>query len=117
MEIRNIECNEIKNLDEYYDYDGSILIQNEQLGKDAIIIDSPIWRVENMGILVAEGVYMAYDENAREGYPDWSVTVIYEDVKDEEFDPQKYIYFEQDPPSTAIHNFLNYRREHENERA
>ena len=56
-----------------------------------------------------EGMYCNYNEKTGELEPDWSCTLLYENVPDDRFDPDNYSYFEQDPPMTAIHNFLSYR--------
>ena len=36
--------------------------------------------------------------------PDWSLTWFYTDQNH----PENYLYYEQDPPDTAIHNLKNY---------
>ena len=85
------------------------MIQDDNTGMDCIIIYSPFCRVTDKGLIFAEGTYCNWNEDEQEHMPDWSLTMIYEDVGDEDFDYMNYAYYEQDPPTTAIHNYTNYR--------
>ena len=80
-------------------YTDHALIHKDVEEGDVIVAYEPAWRVADLGIIVAEGVYCNPE-------PDWSLTLIYEDVPDDEFDPDEWLYYEQDPPVTAIHNFM-----------
>ncbi len=82
-------------------------IKNDDIGEDCIIADGIAFRVTDLELIFVEGTYCSFDEETGECEPDWSLTLIYDNVPDDEFDVQKYVYFEQDPPETAIHNFLN----------
>lgn len=117
MNIKNINYyDEIDNiLNEYYaeDYDKEyVLCENEEYEipvegcEDVIAIYGPIWRVVDKGLIFVEGTYCNYDTETETWMPDWSLTLIYKDVPDDQFDINKYDYFEQDPPATAIHNYL-----------
>ena len=99
---------ELADSDDLFDYeDEGVVIENEpHLGKDVIVVQGPAWRVTDKGLIVAEGVYCNYIEKVDAYEPDWALTLVYEDVPDDEFDPARYVYFEQDPPMTAIHNYL-----------
>ena len=75
-------------------------------GDEALVtVDSPFYRVTDKDLIVAEGTYLRRENGSYE--PDFSLSVVYENVPDEEFDPSKWLYWEQDPPTTAIHNYLN----------
>ena len=50
---------------------------------------------------------MSYDEDAGGPCPDWDISLVYDDVADEEFDPTKFIYFEQGSVISAINNYCN----------
>ena len=115
MVIHNVQYDEIEEaLDELFNSeqaddfrDEDVTISNEEhLGEDVIIAYAPAYRVTDKGLIFMEGVYCTRSELTGEVEPDWSLTLIYADVSDEEFDPQRWIYFEQDPPQTAIHNYL-----------
>ncbi len=95
--------------DEYTDYDEYEIANEEHLGSDVIIAYGPVCRVTGLGLIFMEGVYCCCNEETGELEPDWSLTLIYEDVPDDEFDPMKYLYFEQDGPTVSIHNFLHFR--------
>ena len=78
-------------------------IRNEEmLGDDIVLLDSPAWRVIDKGLFFVEGVCLSLQDGNYE--PDWSITMVYEDVPDEELDLSKFIYFESGSPSSAIHN-------------
>jgi len=89
-----------------YDDEGVVIEDEQHLGKDVIVVQGPAWRIIDKGLIVAEGVYCNYLENVDAYDVDWALSLIYDDVPDDEFDPQQYVYFEQDPPVTAIHNYL-----------
>lgn len=91
--------------DEYVDLIEDTVITNEFIGDDVIIIDGIAWRVLDKGLIFAEGVYYEPEEGSEEYTPSWSVTLLYNDVSDEEFNPQEFVYFEEGTPACAIRNY------------
>ena len=49
-----------------------------------------------------EGEYLQIDDDGGT-LPDWSLTCFYEDKEH----PENYLYIEQDPPETAMHNLTH----------
>ena len=76
----------------------------EAFGEDLVILSSPAWRVTDKGLIFVEGTYFSLQNGQYE--PDWSITMVYEDVSDDELDLSKFIYFEQGSPASAVHNCL-----------
>ena len=76
----------------------------EEDGDALIIVDGIRIIIPELNLSVRCGVYCVYEEEDKDYIPDFSITLIYE--KDET-DPSKYVYWEQDPILTAIHNYLN----------
>lgn len=74
---------------------------------EAIIVYQPAWRVTDKNLIVVEGVYC--NRNGSFWEPDWSLTLVYDDVPDEKFNVKEWIYCEQGTPTTAIHNYINLR--------
>lgn len=110
--IKDVTYDEIETLldteeiEEYFDE--TDIIQNEDLGKDAIIVYPPAYRVTDKNLIFLEGTYCNYDYEKGEFEPDFSLTLIYDNVKnDESFNLKEYLYFEQDYPKTTVYNFLN----------
>lgn len=96
--------------DENSEIEDEILIRPHDFADDdAIIIYSPFYRVKNIGLILGEGVFCYTEEDTGELVPDWSLTIIYDDIEDDDFDPAKYLYFEQGTEMSAIHNFCQYR--------
>ncbi len=81
-------------------------IVSDELGDDCIVTFGDAYRVLDKGLIFVEGTYFARDEETGELSPDFSLTLIYDDVSDEEFDFNNYLYFEQDGPAVSIHNFM-----------
>lgn len=84
-------------------------VASDELGDDAIVTFGDTYRVLDKGLIFVEGTYFARDEETGELAPDFSLTLIYDDIADEEFDYNNYLYFEQDGPEVSIHNFLKAR--------
>lgn len=61
-------------------------------------------RIRGSCLSFVEGVWCVYNETLDTLEPDWSVTLVYEDT--ENFDIDKFDYFEQGTPTVAIHNYL-----------
>ena len=62
--------------------------------------------ISDMHLFYREGVWCEkYDG---EWMPDWCLTWFYDDQDN----PADYIFFEQDPPETAIHNLRHILNEH-----
>ena len=77
---------------------------DDEFGDDLVILSSPAWRVKGKGLIFVEGTYFSLQNGQYE--PDWSITMIYKDVPDDELDLSNFIYFEQGGPSSAVHNCL-----------
>ena len=58
--------------------------------------------IEGTHLYYREGDYLQKYEDG-ELYADWSLTCFYEDREH----PEQYLYIEQDPPETAMHNLRN----------
>ena len=78
----------------------------EDIEKDIIITSGALYVLEDLGISVIEGVYCNYNEADGTYEPDFSVSLIYATTSMDTIDYNEYIYWEQDPPLTAIHNYL-----------
>lgn len=73
---------------------------------DFVLIIGDAYRVVDKGLIYAEGIYFTYSSYSECYEPDWDITLIYDDVEnDEDFDPNKFVYFEQGTAHTAIHNY------------
>ena len=81
------------------------VIKNDYFGRDAVVVNLPAWRVTDKGLIFVDGVYCSYDDSTGGHEPDWGITLVYEDTDDLDLD--KFVYFEQGIPSTAIHNYLS----------
>ncbi len=106
------ELRECLDLLEEYDLHETLMddhvIQHENIGSDQIVTDGPVFVVEDMGITFTEGTYYNVDPDTGEAEPDFCVTLIYDTTQIDDFDYNNYTYFEQDPPLTAIHNYLHF---------
>lgn len=93
IEIRNVlyENIDVEQEDCFLD---DVIIQDESLGKDFILVHQPAFRVTDKNLIYMEGTYYNY-EGVNKYNPDFSLTLIYENVKDDkQFDINKYLYFE-----------------------
>ena len=93
-------------LENFYEqdiYDYEFRIKSE---RDIILVRNPAFRVTDKKLIFMEGIYCTYSAEYKDWLPDWSLTLIYEDKTDSEFDYTEYTYFEQDSPEITIHNFL-----------
>ena len=57
-----------------------------------------------LNISIREGMYCNYDPDEECFVPDFSITVLYEQ---EERDPGKYLYWEQDGIGMTLHNYFS----------
>lgn len=87
-------------------YADSIIIENEDFGDDRIITDGALYVLEDIGLSLIEGQYCVYNAEENSYEPDFSVTVIYATTSIDDINFNEYTYWEQDPPLTAIHNYL-----------
>ena len=62
--------------------------------------------IPEMGVSVRTGEYCRYDEDEEYYMPDFSITLIYEE---NETDPSKHIYWEQDSINVSLYNYLRNR--------
>ena len=87
-------------------------IQDDNIGEDKIVTYGLPYYIEDLGLLVIEGEYCNHDtgDGEDEFIPDWSLTLIYNwqgnKITFDQEDALNYVYFEQDPPAIAIHNYL-----------
>ena len=113
MVIKNCEYDRLEEeidkfyeADDYYDEMEEIPITNEIGVDDAVVAYAPAWRVTDKNIIIMEGVY-CNRLSTGQLEPDWSLTLVYDDVPDDQFDPDMWLYFEQDGPAVSIHNYLH----------
>mgnify|MGYP003610388378 CR=1 FL=1 len=97
-------------IEEWPDDEEEMVVENEEFGeKDFVLLFNPVYRVMVAGrtFLVVEGVYMAYDEEIDGTYPEWDISLVYENVPDDEFDPNNFLYYEQGSAASAVMNYRN----------
>ena len=82
------------------------MIESEDFGDDRIITCGALYVLEDIGISLIEGQYCVYNAEENSYEPDFSVTVIYATTSIDDINFNEYTYWEQDPPLTAIHNYL-----------
>ena len=73
------------------------------LEEDRILVKGPLYRLNGTDIIIAEGTYCAAGDDG-ELEPDFSISLIYR--ADGMPDLNKPLYWEQDPPSTTLHNYM-----------
>lgn len=115
MKIKNILYAYLDEaIDAYYEQEEfdeeEYVIQDESIGADAIVTFGPAWRVLDKSLIIVEGTYCNYNPETNEYDPDWSLTLIYDNIPDKLFDVNKYVYYEQDAPMISIHNYLRATR-------
>ena len=86
-------------------------LRGGRVGDGVILTYGDTYRVTDKGVIFVEGTYCNYDEETGELEPDWSLTVLYEDVPDGDFDKYSFLGYEQDAPAVAIHNFIRFVEE------
>ena len=91
-------------------YAEPIMIESEDFGDDRIITCGALYVLEDLGISVIEGQYCVYNTEEEHYEPDFSVTIIYATASVDDIEFNHYTYWEQDPPLTAVHNYLNLTR-------
>ena len=86
-------------IDDYYDYEPVEIEMDDAL----VLLEGPEKSSIICGVEVfyREGCWCERDEETEEFIPDWSLTWFYIG----EGNCTNYVYFEQDPPETALHNF------------
>lgn len=78
-----------------------------------VILEGSLWKLNflDTSVFIREGTFCARYNDPEAGEetvdPDWNVTWFYRD-KD---NPEEYMYYEQDPIDTAVHNFLTNFKE------
>lgn len=82
-------------------------VRNENIGEDMIFTCGPIYVLTDLNLILVEGIYCNHNAEDDSYEPDWSLTLIYRGNDVSEIDFNEYEYFEQDPPLTALHNYLN----------
>lgn len=85
-----------------------IELKGDRVGDGVILTYGDTYRVTDKGIIFIEGTYCYYSEETGVLEPDWSLTMIYEDVSDNDFDLYSFLGYEQSTPSVAIHNYLYF---------
>ncbi len=98
-----------------------LLFENDEIQAEMNIFDVPMEgsdkdsiEVQGVRVIISElgysarfGEYLIYDEEADAYEADFSLTLIYDQ---NENDPSKYLYWEQDGIVIALYNFLNQTR-------
>jgi hypothetical protein len=93
--------------EEYYD---ETLVETDEFGEnDSILLYGPAVRIPELDLIIASGVFLQYNEETGLSEPDWDICLIYENVSDEQFAPEKFLYFEQGVEFSAIANFTRMR--------
>lgn len=119
MKIRNVKYDELQeyldNVDEHGedpDFEEETIVNTTEFAEgDFILLIGPAVRVPDKNLIFASGLFYDYNEAEGKAEADWDIVLIYENVEDDEgFDPERYLYFEQGLPTSAIHNFEHYRK-------
>lgn len=74
-----------------------------------ITLEGPAFLFESLGIVAVEGtMWVKYEDGQMT--PDFSLTVLYreDDWNGPHFNPNEYLYWEQDPILCALHNYLSF---------
>lgn len=114
VKVKNIdELKTVLDNDRTYELDYTEFeIQDDNIGKDKIITQGLPYFIKDFGLLIIEGEYCNHETGNGEDefVPDWSLTLVYNWCEDrmtfDQEDAHNYMYFEQDPPIIAIHNYL-----------
>lgn len=78
----------------------------DKTGQTVVITQGAICRVTDLDLIFVEGVCYRYEDSTKEFDLDWSLTLIYQNESDDEFDIEEYIYWDENEPSAAIHNYI-----------
>lgn len=94
---------------------GALIMVDVAEGGDVIAVDEPAYRITDKNLIVVDVVYC--ENNTGRLERSWSLSLIYENVPDADFNPDNYIYFESGgDPIAAIYNYLELQeRSKENE--
>lgn len=96
---------------EMENYTEEALVTRDINEGDAVVAFEPAYRVVDKNLIAVEGDYCVPNEESGTLEPDWSLTLIYENVPDEEFDADNWLYLESGGSvGTAIHNFTNFKK-------
>lgn len=91
------------------DYMGEAIVTKNVADGDLIVVYEPAFRITDKNVIAIEGVYYAKDEDTNRLESDWSLTLIYKNVEDSEFDADNWIYFESGGViASAVYNYLNF---------
>ena len=105
--MKEIKYDDLKDYEP--DYENCDIIDVEYGNKISRIqfFNNPI-RIIDKNVIIVEGTCCYYNEKENDYIPDWSLTAVFENVENEsDFDYNNYLYVEQDPPYTALHNFFS----------
>jgi hypothetical protein len=108
IDITEIELSESDDLYMFEDIDEYIEIKSAAGVNDCVIAPAVAFRIVRSGLIVIEGDYCSCNEETKQCEPDWTISLVYEDVEDEEFDPERWLYFEQGTAWSAVHNYKRY---------
>lgn len=111
MKFINITEIELCESDDLYlieDIDEYIEIKSAGSVNDCVIAPAVAFRVTGSGLIVVEGDYCEYNEDTKQCEPSWTISLVYEDVEDEEFNYENWLYFEQGTAWSAVHNYKRY---------
>ena len=91
--------------EESYENDFEEYMIDVPCSDDKILVVNRFYKLHDVGVIIAEGVYCSYDEDTDDLMPDWGCTLIYNTIDAAHLDLNDYTYFEQDPPYIALHNY------------
>lgn len=94
----------IERLSDSNEYGEEVLVSVND--DEAIVLFEPAWRITDKDLIAVEGVYGNYDKETRDFEPDWALTAIYDNVANDDFQVENWLYLEQDSPVVTIHNYL-----------
>lgn len=111
MEILNSNYDELdKRIEEHCaslkERPQKVIIKNSICDNSLIVAVGPAWRVTDKNLIAVEGECWFYNADISQYEADWTLTLLYDDVSDEDFDLEKQICSEQGQPMAVIHNYL-----------
>lgn len=102
--IENVEDEIMEKIENEGVYADEYQLESDELDEDSGIIASGIRVViPKLGVSARSGVFLNRYEDEDELVPDFSITLLYEQ---DETDPNKYLYWEQDDIAISLCNYL-----------
>ena len=102
--VGNVEDEIMEKIENEGVYADDYQLESEELDEDSGIIASGIRVViPKLGVSARSGMFLNCYEDEDELVPDFSITLIYEQ---DETDPSKFLYWEQDDIAVSLCNYL-----------